>query len=551
MKHRVAGLIFVVAVCHQLFYLHMLPLSLSIDSYGYMSYADNLLSGNTPVVRTPGYPLLIAATGVLWRDSLIPLVLLQMLLVTAVPALCFYALLPAGRRAALIASGLCLAYAYPYTMTLQVMTESTYMCGIFAVLLLFAIYCQRRKLSWLITAFAVAIVTAEIRPSANLLAVCVTIALAALAVRERTRRAAIHAAVALLVTVAVTTGRNAITERNSANLTPYFIWHWISLCQIGETGTVEYDFGVKNASSCVSLENGPVTRELYDTVRAVLRTDKEAFTYLASGRDFRGAASGVRPEFSDYSDVSVDRLVDDLIRNVRENAHRGPNMITALWAHVGMDRTGDLVRGTIMETLLAHPQIVTHRLRYLLTAVRFQTELLRFSVQSNPNALNENVYWQFVPASLRDRGLLEPFSAGSDVYAQWILGLDRLTGTDPEGRQMSGRFPLNATVTWNAFRRYGNDTIVAMFAGNWLTRMATETLYLLSFVLIWPALRSRLWPVAVAAFAASWGLTTASYLVLDTYRQIVLHVMPLFVVTALGSDVLIDLIGRRFRRAAA
>ncbi len=52
--HCIAALLFVAAICHQVFYLHLLPLSLSIDSYGYISYADNFWSSGTPVVRTPG-----------------------------------------------------------------------------------------------------------------------------------------------------------------------------------------------------------------------------------------------------------------------------------------------------------------------------------------------------------------------------------------------------------------------------------------------------------------------------------------------------------------
>ena len=534
MKHRLAGLIFVAAVCHQLFYLHFLPLSLSIDSYGYMTYAAHLLSPDTPVVRTPGYPAIVAALGVHWLDSLVPLVVFQMLVVATVPPLCFYALLPAGYAAAWVGSVLSLLYAYPITMTQQVMTESTYMTGLLGALLLFAVYCIRRRLPWLLAAFAVAMITVEIRPSANILYVCITAGVVLLALKERTRGLFIHTAIAVILSVTAVTGRSLVTDRNSANITPFFIYHWLSQCRlVGDSG-VTFNPSAPNSSSCISLETGPATRAFFDAVREMLNVREDVYVSMASGHDFRGAQTGVRPEFQPRSPETIERLLQDLATNTSENAHRAPAMVMALWRQTGVGPGGALLRAMVFETLLAHPQVLLQKAPPLIKSLTFASELLRFNLVENHNALNENVYWQFVPKSLTEYPVLDAYPGGPSAFAQWIFGLDQLTGRDPEAKLLSGRYPGEWRTTVDMFRQYDNYTIMAVHIGNWLTRMQTETLVWLSLVAIIPAFLTPLWPVAVAAFLAAWGLTVSSFVVQDNYRQIVLHVMPLILVTGLG-----------------
>ena len=532
--HRIAGAIFVAAVCLELFFVHMLPLSLSIDSYGYIAFAADPFADTAPVVRTPGYPLLIAATGSLTLDTLLPLVLLQALLVTSVPVLCFYALAPAGQIAGVAGATLAAAYAYPYTMTLQVMTEATYMSGLMAAVLIFAIYVHRRRLPWLAGSLALIGLIAEIRPSANLLFPCVAAGAALVAMQHRSRRHVMHALLALAVTAGAFAGRPLVTDRNSANITPFFVWHWLSQCRLVDGGGITSNPDEPDSTSCVSLDNGPATRELFSAVRQMLAERRGRYDELASGRDFRGAPSGLRAGFTTYDAASIDRLVDDLVTNTRENPHRGPAMVTYLWEHIGLEETGRLLRAAIGETLMAHPRIVREKLVELLDLLILDPRLLALEMPRTPNALHDNVYWHFVPRSLQDRPVLDQFPAGPGAYSQWLVGLDRLTGVDPEAKELSGRFPDTWDESWRALRDQANYTTVGLFVGNWLTRVLGETLFLMSVVSIVPALMTSLWPVAAVAFVASWGLTAASFVVQDNYRHIMMHVPLLFLVHALA-----------------
>ena len=518
----------------QFFYILTLPISLPIDSFDYIRIAANPFVPDANVVRTPGYPLLVAAAGVPALDSALPVVVLQLLLGAAIPVLAFYTVRDAGLAAAWAAAGLMLAFQYAYTMPLQVMTETVYLFGSVGVLCLLGIFLRRGTYGWLLACVGAIAATAEVRPSATLLYAAIPFVLAVRALTRRDRRSVQQLAVGAAIAVAMIAGRGMLTDRNSGNIGPFFVWHWLGRCELAD------------GRNCVSTANGPGTERFFALVRQMLAERRDVYDAMASLRDSRGAPAGVRPEFSDYNDASIDRLVEDLQTNTAQNSHRGPHLILALWNFAGMDRTGELLRPVILETLLTHPEVGRQ------VAGRFTRALFipgnMVSTEDGLYVLHDNVYWQFVPHSLGERGRLDTFPGGARLYAEWLHGLERRTGTDPVAKIDYGHVPESWDEAADALTRHGNRSAVALYLGGLLTRKTVLVACVGSVILLPFVFVSAQPLLGAAVFLTSWGLILTSFFSQTTFRQIMIHAPGLFIPAALGAGTVIDVIARALRR---
>ena len=527
---------FVLAACVQLFYLLWLPLSLSIDSYAYIGYAANLLIPDPYIVRTPGYPALVALAGVPWLDSMLVLVSLQMVMVCTMPVLVFCGLRHCGRTAAVIGAALATVFPYPYTMSVQAMSEVAYLFGYTLAMVLLAEYLSRGSLGWLLATVGAIVVTSEVRPSASVLHAAVPFAVGLRYLFTRNRKAGAHFAVALVLAVVAVSGRALITGRNSSNIAPFFVWHWMARCELAD------------GRACVSTGNGPATRELFGAVRQMLYDYPDVYDSMASVRDIRGAAAGLRPEFVERNDAAIDRLVADLQTNTDENSHRGPAMILALWNHLGVTRTGALLRPVVFETLLTHPEIL-RQIAGRFTHALFTTRNVE-SLDQGVYVLHDNVYWYFVPDSLAQRSLLDAFPGGARLYAEWIDGLDRLTGSDPAAKRLNGRIPESWAEASDALNALDNRSAMALYMGSVVTRAMVKYICLGSILLAPLLFISRAPVFGVTAWLTFWGLILTSFLSQNTYRQILLHVPGLLFVVAIEGDGLVRAMARLRHRTS-
>ena len=520
---RAAAVIFTAAACIQFFYMLTLPISLPIDSFDYIRIAANPFVPDANVVRTPGYPLLVAAAGVPALDSALPVVVLQLLLGAAIPVLAFYTVRDAGLAAAWTAAGLMLTFQYAYTMPLQVMTETVYLFGSVGVLCLLGIFLRRGTYGWLLACVGAIAATAEVRPSATLLYAAIPFTLAVRAIAKPHARAIKQLAVGTVIALVMIVGRGFVTERNSGNIGPFFVWHWMAPCELPD------------GSSCVATTNGASTARFFEVVAQLLKQHRDFYDAMASARDVRGAPAGIRPEFIDYSDASIDRLVEDLQTNTAQNNHRGPHMVLALWNYLGVNRTGELLRPVIVETLFAHPGIARELADRFLFALFIPGNMITRD-DGFYMVLHDNVYWPFVPHSLSERGLLDTFPGGASLYAEWLHGLERRTGRDPAAKSGYGHVPESWTEAREALDRYGNRSAIALYLGGLLTRTTVAFVCVASLVLLPFVFASGQRLLGITVFLVSWGLILTSFFSQTTFRMILLHAPGLFVVVALGID---------------
>ena len=500
-------LLFCLSACISLAYFQLLPVSLPIDSYGYISgLAD---------AHPQGYYWIIRLLGLQLLESFIPLIAFQMILAALIPVLIFNAVEPSGRLPALFAAVLALLFPYPYLMALQIYTETPYMFGTVLVVYLLSRYLKSFSTGPLLAAVLCIAAVDEIRASANLLLGSIVLMQVIVLSQHYSRHVLMQVIMVIVLALSLNLGRAAITDRNTANLGPYYAWHWVSPCVLPD------------GKACVSLDNGTGTRALFEEVRKMLLKRRDIYDALASDRDIRAAITDVRPEFRDYSPHSVDRLVDDLVNNVNQNLLRGPFIIHFLWTTIGRTETARLLRATIIETIWAHPAFIFS------DAARGIFSIIFGKYATNERAVDNSIYWVFIPRSLEDAYLLDQFTASPNLYAQWLYGLEYRTGSDPKAKVGLGRIPETRQEAFAAYREYGNTSAIGLYLAGGLIRVIVKLACFLSLATLVLAWFARQGPLAIGILAGAWTIAlTATFLQLNSLymRQISLHV-PLMLVS--------------------
>ncbi|MCH7539357.1 MAG: glycosyltransferase family 39 protein [Proteobacteria bacterium] len=508
---RIVFIIFALSALFQLLAFWVMPISITQDSPGYMAFASELFSPPAGSQRTAGYPFLIAASGVRLFDSLIPLIFIQGIMSTLVPVLAYLTLSPAGRAYGIIAALLSLIFMHQYVMSLQVMTDAPFIFSVALVAFLISRYFRTENLLLLIlTLFAIALF-GLIRPSTDVLFGGVLLGLCFLAVQSRRRKIVSHLIIAALVVSTIWFGRGLLTDRTAANLGPFFMWHWVY--------ADPEDYGL-----VVSLENGPRTRELFATLGEVLKKDRAAYDWLASDRDQFAAPVSVKDKLKHYD---VDVLLDDLVEN--PNKHNGPAMAFILWNHVGKGKTASLLRGAIIESLAARPDVIWTRLKQIGSALI--TDVPRFRPERN------TMQWMFIPAPGEEGLFLHHVvggkGVGPGVFAEWVFGLDRQSGEDEGGKEHIGRYPESWQEARAVFVDAGNFAALGNFIWQKASRISARFVWGLVMISVVFALWSSQKPLYVAVLVAGVASSVLGTFIGDFWdARTMFMAYPLLVVAA-------------------
>ncbi|MCH7539355.1 MAG: glycosyltransferase family 39 protein [Proteobacteria bacterium] len=479
---RIVFIIFALSALFQLLAFWVMPISITQDSPGYMAFASELFSPPAGSQRTPGYPFLIAASGVRLFDSLVPLIFIQGIMSTLVPVLAYLTLSPAGRAYGVIAALLSVLFTHQYVMSLQVMSDGPFMFSLALIAFLISRYFRTENLALLIlTLFAIALF-GLIRPSTDVLFGGVLLGLCVLAVQDRRRKIVSHLVIAALVVGTIWFGRGLVTDRTAANFGPFFMWHWVYYPESWGYGNL------------VSLENGPKTRELFATLGEVLKKDRGAYNRLASHIDEFGAPVAVKDEFKNFD---VDAVVEDLLLRNR-NPNIGPAIAFILWNHIGKAETASLLRGAIIEALAAHPDVIWTRLKQIGRSMWRATRTRNTS------------QWMFVPVPGEERIFMHHLHGGQGlspgIFAEWVFGLDQQSGDDTEGKKDAGRYPKSWEEAKTVFLDTGNFTALGNFIwakALWNFSDLVLVLVVISVVFAWWSSQKPLYAAILFAGVAS------------------------------------------------
>jgi hypothetical protein len=225
----------------------------------------------------------------------------------------------------------------------------------------------------------------------------------------------------------------------------------------------------------------------------VLKKDRAAYDWLASSRDQFAAPVSVKDKLKHYD---VDVLLDDLVEN--PNEHNGPAMAFILWNHVGKGKTASLLRGAIIESLAARPDVIWTRLKQIGSALI--TDVPRFRPDRN------TMQWMFIPAPGEEGLFLHHVvggkGVGPGVFAEWVFGLDWQSGEDEGGKEHIGRYPESWQEARAVFVDAGNFAALGNFIWQKASRISARFVWGLVMISVVFALWSSQKPLYVAVLVA-------------------------------------------------
>lgn len=460
-ENRFVILLILVSVLIQILILHFYPLSISNDSFGYINLANNLFDGYRSFERSIGYPFLVAVTGVSTDGTLIFLVYIQALMAISIPVLSFYAIRPLGFWYANVAALLALVNLFPFTMATQVLTETPYM---FCISLLGFFACRyffTKDLVFLLCAVGATFLLTFVRVSGSTQFICLLSGLVCFMIQNRLkggtfdRKLFVHATVALALFGSFTIVYNATTSRTAQYSMPHFMFNWV------------YRSGTAIHYGAVDTNNGPKTKELFATIGEAIQKSPNQYKTLA--RVAREPVKTISETKSIFDAHDAQLLVDDLKYNT-EHSLRSWWIEAVLIGHVGIEETANLLGGAIKEAFIAHPEIVAKRLK---TVYSNSYALLRKGLITNP--IGPTTSWDQVPEPGTIRGEIRAKS-----LAQWVTGMDQLTGPELKSRIGYGVFPQNWNSAVTLLLRDRN--YVAM--GHYLTIQSMQVQRLVWFAMI-------------------------------------------------------------------
>ncbi len=431
-------LIIALASLLQTLVLYVMPISISNDSYGYLSLASNLTSDSVAFERSIGYPLLLALAGVQYFDTLILIVYIQCLMAIFMPVMIFYAVRPLGFFYSILASLIMLSFLFAFHMANQILTELPYMFS----LSLFALACSRyfhnRNYSNVFFVVLSLIFVASIRMSSDVQFIGFVLGSLVLLFTDYFLNGEIkkRALVSLLIGVAVFSSahvaNNMLWDRNASTATPHYMWNWV------------YKKGSSIQYGIVHPDNGPVSLELFQTLEKIVSDEPAVFKFLAAGGSQH--IQDIASSKDTFARSDVEAMMFDLTYYTGHD-FRSWWIEGVLNNRLGIPETARLLGGAIKEAFTANPGVLISRTFTVFERVK---SYFLNGVVANP-VLLPSAYFHQIPHDFNFNPVLQ-----KGIFAEWMSGMTSQVGSSIKGRDELGGFPSNWTDARTELREHNN-----------------------------------------------------------------------------------------------
>ena len=527
--------LFTISSCIQLFIFNYFPISLSIDSYAYINgYAE---------IHPHGYDFLLDIFGIHYLDSFVPIIIFQMLLTSFTPVLIYCTFSTYNRKVAFIVS---LAYCfnfYTYILSLQIMSEATFIFGLVLIIFLFFNYFKKSTFLKLVCVCFTILCVSEIRPSANVLFVSLITIIVFLLSEIRKKYLVYHFIFATLFFVSSNYMKALKLNRSSIDLAPYFMMHYMPLIDKDKWSVRNLSIKKNEAKPFLNSTNGPRSQQFYAEVQKLFQLKKENKDYyyeMASKMDSRGTAYELIPEFKVKNFENMQKLIIELQHNYKEGIHKWPRIISHMKNEIGWKKTGYLLRGLIFEAMYNEPEFFH---KFLLPA--FTNSLLR-----SATIFPDVIYWSFVPPlNTNDKYyLLNLFPMGHEAYASWIFNQEVKTGNDKNakidlaaiyGHEFTFKIlSLSHQIHWfkdykispiySSYNKQKNYTAFGIYLSSFFSRNLTTILVLISPILILLSMFSKPGIVSIIIGLSGYVMILVSFMTALGPRQIYMFIPMLF-----------------------
>lgn len=420
------------------------PISISVDSFGYLK--------NNASLRPHGYDLFLIFLGSKLLGNVIVPIMFQLFMGALIPIILFLSFRRLNKFAAVFVSILYLFYTYPYVMSMQVMSESLFICGCALIIFFLTNYSIKQNSINLFLLLIFIFITNEVRQSVIIIYPAVLLTLLSIYFNLKSKLVLKHLAIlSLIALVHINFGSLSIkfdynkmgpladntikvpgvdihfnVHKNSRNIAPFFMIHYMSSLKFekwNQHKSEDKDF-------FLSRYNGKRSKMFFDELVTLLH-NKDFFYFMASDRDKTGGQTNIRKEFLNYSDDSIAKLANDIFYNTKMTAHRWPQLAQQMYNVNGYKKTGELLRGLIFEAILKNPMLFFEH---------YFSNIHRYLLVSS---FHDELFYYFVPDEkefLDYPKTLNLFPLSSSAYSMWVYQMDAVTGY--ENYKLNGKYAV-------------------------------------------------------------------------------------------------------------
>lgn len=433
--------VFFISIAIQLVIFDFSSITINMDAYAYID--------STAWMRPHGYDLFLYISGLHFFKNFQSTIILQMIVISSVPVvlMVIFNLLKINKSISLIAISFWFLYLYPFTMSLQIMSESVYIFGCSILLLFFVRYILDPNNKSLLILLSLFFVVNEIRSTLLLIYPALLFAVFIL-YRNYKKNILIKHIFYIILCFLVHLNMGSLSikftpltkglesdrhlsigfnkyinlDKNSGNIAPFFMFHYMVYSEninSKRQNNVPKNFTIPK--KFIHPLNGDKSFQLFTLITDLYQKNQYLRNIISGELDFDGSLKNNNSENEKIKNLEV----EDIKKIVFENTTK-PNMwpliIDNLYREYGFNRTGKILRGTLYESFIKYPEFFYNIYPKFLKYMFFNS------------FFHERIYSQFIAAKNTDfesyPKLLNFYPLSPNSYSSWVGRIDSLVGRD-------------------------------------------------------------------------------------------------------------------------
>jgi hypothetical protein len=451
----------------QIITLTILPISLSGDSFQYLAIADRINIFNLRQFfntnledRSLGYPLFLYLSLTKTFIGITLVIFLQSLAAIFIPLIIYKTFKKYHENASFFVSIVFSVYIYKLYTSIQIMTEILFMLFISILFLLFLKFINKKNIKNFIFLTLNVLILSLIRPSGQLFFYLLLILLIIYFINKEIK---FLENLKLLFILIIGLVIFKVQHTPAAKNMPYFMaWYEVStaFCDIKDSHKINNIRKSQNAlvpddrfylmiqkdkknfneidkiylykEKCLNFSILNVEKKNYlDTLSKLIDKDLITANTLKSTYDIKGSPDKIDPDLANLNSV-------DLIKRIHEKYIFPLPFQHIFWrlsAHIGRDKTTQLLNAVSLKTMIDRPEIFFNRTKKVINEITFSSQEAKSLIANiflNISGM-DMYFWRFVPSvyeSIEEQNLTLLYKVNPKIYLQHLYNLEILIGSD-------------------------------------------------------------------------------------------------------------------------
>lgn len=394
--------------------INFLPFSLPIDSYGYLEYADNLLTKNDWQSRPIGYPIFLKLTRIISPFGYIFVIFFQLIIYITSAALLYFSFRNFNKIISFIFSVIFLLTPAFQWINYNIVADAIYsFMPIFVIFFLYK-YSLTAKNTNFFLFFLFALLVTLLRPTYIvffyfiLLISIVFYFFNTTSINFKINKKFLLKILTLtLISLFI---YNNLGSKFSKNYGVHQLWIWnISTTMCGD-------------KKCFNISNGKYARAYFDVVPKLINKNENFKKILSSNYDYKDSAESIN---EDLYKLSSKTLLNTI--HLSENHTPFVHIYGFMVNEIGFEKTHQIIRNLSIETFIKNPIIILNNFKHIYS-IEF---ILNTKIKKSSQVFKEGMYFAILPKpykNLNDQGMNFFKKITDKEYAQILFSLENFTG---------------------------------------------------------------------------------------------------------------------------